>query len=503
MKRMGKIETLVPIAIVVLLGTFSVMMLTGKEYSMADENTPATDYSGVREYVGARYVPVFAEPAEWDSTKTYDPLTIVLYQGNSYTSTQYVPAGVGINDTNAAGSNYWLQTGNYNAQVEAYRKEVQSYDKRISDNTTAIGTFQSALTDETTARTNADTTETDARKAADNELADRITSATGDLQGQINALNSLVAGLDPSKGVVIVIGDSIAEGWSSETPSATGWPILLRDTLGFPSSRWIVQATGGAGFSSSPTTSNQIGSAASAVTSAGYSLDDVRMVIIGEGVNDARNNVSTANITSGVNAAMTACKQFPNATVNVVIGIMGNVGMGDKTERVYRDIENALMQSAQGLKINAWQAWTWNYDFDMTKTNDYVSSDHIHLKAPGLRRVANLILGCLNGNRYEFDGWYQSTTVSGSNGPLIYRHGRTVNFTIADNYTSGGSDNLLFTCPKSYLMAQGCIGYVSKADQSTGTILFPKPSLNAITTYQPASNTQMYGTCTWTLNSSF
>ena len=72
---------------------------------MADNVTPppATDYSGVREYVGARYVPVFANPAEWDNTRGYEPLTIVLYQGNSYTSTQYVPTGVDINDTK-----YWL-----------------------------------------------------------------------------------------------------------------------------------------------------------------------------------------------------------------------------------------------------------------------------------------------------------------------------------------------------------------------------------------------------------
>ena len=35
----------------------------------------------VREYIGARYVPVFASEA-WSSDNYYEPLTIVLYQGN-------------------------------------------------------------------------------------------------------------------------------------------------------------------------------------------------------------------------------------------------------------------------------------------------------------------------------------------------------------------------------------------------------------------------------------
>ena len=82
----------------------------------------------VREYIGARYVPLFADPIDWDSTKTYEPLTIVYNQGNSYTSRQYVPAGIDIsNDV------YWVRTGNYNAQIEQYRSEVATFDDRITD----------------------------------------------------------------------------------------------------------------------------------------------------------------------------------------------------------------------------------------------------------------------------------------------------------------------------------------------------------------------------------
>ena len=74
-----------------------------------------------RQYIGARYVPRF--DGNWDNTKDYEPLVIVSYQGNSYTSRTFVPHGTAI--TNEA---YWALTGNYNAQVEAYRQEVQTLE---------------------------------------------------------------------------------------------------------------------------------------------------------------------------------------------------------------------------------------------------------------------------------------------------------------------------------------------------------------------------------------
>lgn len=86
----------------------------------------------VREYIGARYVPLYM--GDWDNTKTYEPLSIVEYQGNSYTSRQYVPSNIAL--TNDA---YWALTGNYNAQIEAYRAEVQTFDDRIDANHDAFG----------------------------------------------------------------------------------------------------------------------------------------------------------------------------------------------------------------------------------------------------------------------------------------------------------------------------------------------------------------------------
>ena len=47
----------------------------------------------VTQYIGARYVPLIAEPIEWNDKREYEPLTIVTNQGNSYTSRQFVPKG--------------------------------------------------------------------------------------------------------------------------------------------------------------------------------------------------------------------------------------------------------------------------------------------------------------------------------------------------------------------------------------------------------------------------
>ena len=85
--------------------------------------------SGKNVYVGHRYKPKMF--GEWDNANLYEPLSIVQYQGASYTSRQYVPVGVDINN-----EEFWAVTGNYNAQVEQYRQEVSLFDNRITENTT-------------------------------------------------------------------------------------------------------------------------------------------------------------------------------------------------------------------------------------------------------------------------------------------------------------------------------------------------------------------------------
>lgn len=124
-----------------------------------------TQHNAHLQYIGARYVPIFGrvgeDSIEWDNSKPYEPLTIVLYQGNSFTSRQFVPKGVDI-----LNQEFWANTGNYNAQIEQYRQDVLRLEGKVSDNTQDIETLNQGLADETTNRVN-----------ADNDLASKIANA--------------------------------------------------------------------------------------------------------------------------------------------------------------------------------------------------------------------------------------------------------------------------------------------------------------------------------------
>ena len=91
----------------------------------------------VRQYVGARYVPKFADPTAWTSGTSYEAMTIVTYNNSSYTSKLPVPATVG---NPADNPDYWALTGNYNAQVEQYRQETENYTAQVEDLQNKINT---------------------------------------------------------------------------------------------------------------------------------------------------------------------------------------------------------------------------------------------------------------------------------------------------------------------------------------------------------------------------
>lgn len=82
-------------------------------------------------YIGARYVPLFC--GDWDNTLEYEPLSIVSYEGNSYTSRTFVPTGVAITNTD-----YWFVSGNYNQQVESYRREVVQYKEDLEQDMSSL-----------------------------------------------------------------------------------------------------------------------------------------------------------------------------------------------------------------------------------------------------------------------------------------------------------------------------------------------------------------------------
>lgn len=86
-----------------------------------------------RQYIGARYVPIIFDNAgssDWVSGIAYEPLTIVTYLGNSFTSKKQVPSNIGDPASNPS---YWVNTGNYNAQVATYLNEVLALQEKIEE----------------------------------------------------------------------------------------------------------------------------------------------------------------------------------------------------------------------------------------------------------------------------------------------------------------------------------------------------------------------------------
>lgn len=147
-----------------------------------------------RQYIGARYVPKFYEnsdgTAAWRSGVAYEPLTIVTYNGNSYTSKKLVPSTVGDPSSNPS---YWAATGIFNEQLESIRQELEETEARVDE------TFH------TTVRT----------------LKNRR---------------------------FVIIGDSYAEGYNPDG-NVTGWADIMVTWLGLSSSQYEILYKGGAGFS--------------------------------------------------------------------------------------------------------------------------------------------------------------------------------------------------------------------------------------------------------------
>lgn len=111
------------------------------------DSMPAVPCPGVAgyKYTGLRYVPKFADPIEWNSTNSYEALTIVINQGNSYTSKQAVPVGVDISN-----ETFWAKTFDFNAQLENTRHELAGLKSDLNELDSSLKATQGDLTALTT-----------------------------------------------------------------------------------------------------------------------------------------------------------------------------------------------------------------------------------------------------------------------------------------------------------------------------------------------------------------
>ena len=309
--------------------------------AMADTPTDAPA-KGVRQYVGARYVPVFANPLEWSDTREYEPLTIVTYQGNSYTSMQYVPTSISIADTA-----YWALTGNFNAQVESYRAEVRAFDDRINANAAAINANATAI--------NANTTAINANAAAiAQENADRTTN------------------------VMLAFGDSYGVDTISQGPV---WCEITANKL--QATELHNYCVGGATFNTTKEKNFfvQVDKAISEIKNPEY----VKYVGIVGGTNDGSNSIADAivSLVAKINSA------FPNA----VIGIGLNASKQDILSY------GAKQKRIAALNLNGNFATPVFIDSVVYTqlANGCMMDDNIHPTAKGSNRIGTLMTCVLKG----------------------------------------------------------------------------------------------------------
>lgn len=306
--------------------------------------SPDAPAPGVRQYVGARYVPVFADPLEWSDQREYEPLTIVTRQGDSYTSMQSVPVGVDIGNTA-----YWARTGNYNAQIEAYRREVLAYDGRITANANAIAAETQARESEVAGAIADIAAETRARIDGDDALALRIDSLSR--QTPMQSENGRNA---------VFIGDSFMAPTASYpqklayfTAQLMGWTMY---NYAYGGSGWVDEAGAAMNFY------HQIQKAAQQI---GIPVADVDYIVIGGGFNDW-NDPTPLTYNQLYSAAMQTIKearaQFPNAQIIAIPMMFRNYGVDAHMHDLYSAIVAGIAGSGVAVKVIR-DAYMWQLGF--------------------------------------------------------------------------------------------------------------------------------------------
>ena len=187
---------------------------------------------GTSMYIGARYVPIFADPVEWDDEREYEPLTIIIHNGSCYTSKCYVPKGAQLPPYPEEQTKYWVKTSDYNYQfadlkktvldlsrlveqfqknnkeftdlINDWNKKVQQWENEMTAWGERLDNVESNITD-LTASLNA---EIDRAKAAEQANAAAIAQETTDRKQAISELETAYKAADAAEAQAREAGDA-------------------------------------------------------------------------------------------------------------------------------------------------------------------------------------------------------------------------------------------------------------------------------------------------------
>lgn len=312
-----------------------------------------------RQYIGARYVPkVFNNNGsnEWVSGITYEPLTIVTYLNNSYTSVKPVPSNVG--SPNLA-TEYWACTGDFTGEIDDLRE-------LISDTASTLNT--------------------------------KIDTQDNALQGQINTINGKLTSIDKLNRSVnrkfIFIGDSYND--ADKMHCADDLIYLLGLTL---NTNAFVSSQGGAGFVRyNDATGNGFLALLQALDNSISDKNSITDIIVLGGANDILAVAQTENIQANMQDFMDYAKlHYPNAKVGV--GFIGRF-KGEDGTRTWAKYADALYAYRQKAGASG------NYYIECSDTASHGvatnMTDHVHPNAAAGALLTRCIASQLIGNTASF-----------------------------------------------------------------------------------------------------
>lgn len=323
----------------------------------------------VTQYIGARYVPNFYEGEDgtptWVSGVQYEPLTIVTYNGNSYTSKKPVPASVGNPSANPS---YWASTGIYNEQVENLRLEFEEFRTDVSEQ---VDTLESNV------------------QTLENETEMKLTE-------------------------ICWFGDSYVQASSLGTSQNKRFSTLVSEALGLTEHNY---ATGGSDFLSGGDSglrySDQLTSAENDLTE--NQKNRTKFVIVG-GTRNMPYNSPNASL-SDYNTAISnwyarARLIFPNATL-VFIPMLWS---SEALPTVYQRTVQWCMQCGLNLTTPTMvidKAWLWL----MGRFGD-IMADGVHPNLDGHRLIATHVYNAITGTNIIAAPVFWDFTINGGTGAL-------------------------------------------------------------------------------------
>ena len=338
----------------------------------------------VREYIGARYVPLFM--GDWDNTESYEPLSVVQYQGNSYTSRQSVPTGIAIDN-----ETYWVETGNYNAQIEAYRQEVTTYNSRIS---TLEGKFpiatasisDNAITTTKIADGNITTQKLNDSAVATDKIADGAITRDKMAQSLIGGLWNDTNAISGSN--LVVFGDSYTAPNITNSIDAY-WPKRLAAVYNLTLFNYAI-AGAGFGRAAQPISAQQTNCASDMTTT---QANETSIVVCMAGCNDLLNDIAVGDINNGITGFINwASAFFPNAKIFVIPYNWGFSKLTIKHNYTITNSMNSIMTYNKARIHIIPYAWCWNLGVASRFQNE------VHPNQTGYNHITSHIMNAIEGS---------------------------------------------------------------------------------------------------------